>query len=277
MLVSGGDARLHRRMKAIVEVRGLTIQRGDKKILDGIDWTVGPGENWVILGPNGSGKTSLLSALTAYLTPSDGTLTVCGETFGAYDWRELRKKIGLVSSALLQRIEESQTALDVACSGKLAILNNYSALRATDRRHGLTLLRQLGCAYLADRLWLYLSQGERQRVLIARALIARLKLLILDEPCSGLDPVAREGFLRFLAKLAGHRHCPALVLVTHHVEEIIPAFTHVLLLKGGRVESAGPVKTTLTSARLTKVFKAPLTLRHRQGRYSLAVRPRPTP
>ena len=250
--------------------------RGQDTILDGIDWRVERGQHWVILGANGSGKTSLLSALTAYLTPSAGTVEVLGATYGRSDWRELRRRVGLVSSSVRQMIGDDATALEVVASGRDAVLNASGHVKPTDRRRAGDLLRRVEAAALADRAWGVLSQGERQRVLIGRALLASPPLLILDEPCAGLDPVARERFVRFLDRLGRRRGGPALVLVTHHVEEIAPVFTHALLLRGGRVLVAGEKSRVLTTARLTETFGAPLRLRRdKGGNYSLGLAPGP--
>ena len=255
----------------MLAVRGLGVTRGQSTILKDINWRVERGQHWVILGANGSGKTSLLSALTAYLTPSAGTVEVLGASYGRTDWRELRKHVGLVSSSIRQMIGDDATALEVVVSGKDATLNGWGRLSAADRVRGRRLLRRVEGGKLAERPWGVLSQGERQRVLIARALLATPRLLILDEPCAGLDPVARGRFVRFVDRLGRRRGAPALVLVTHHVEEIAPVFTHALLLRAGRVTVAGPIRGTLTTAHLARVFPgASLRLRRdRAGWFSL--------
>jgi iron complex transport system ATP-binding protein len=257
-------------VKHILVVRDLTIQRGDTCIVDRVSWTVARGEHWVILGANGSGKTSLLAALTGYLTPTEGEITVLGQTFGASDWRELRKHLGLVSSAIRQMVPDDENALTTVVSGKSAMIGHWGRIRVDERAAARRLLRQVEAEHLAARSWLVLSQGERQRVLIARALMARPRLLILDEPCAGLDPVAREQFLAFLERLGAQRSAPALVLVTHHVEEIMPVFGHALLLRAGRVVAAGQRARVLTDARLSETFAAPLRISRRRGRYALA-------
>ncbi len=263
------------RGSAVLRVEGLCIVRGGETILDDVSWCVEPGQHWAILGANGSGKTSLLSALTAYLTPSAGRVEVLGAAYGRTDWRELRKHVGLVSSSIRQMIGDEATALEIIVSGKDAALNVWGRLAETDRARGTRLLRQVEGGALAARRWGVLSQGERQRVLIGRALMASPALLILDEPCAGLDPLAREGFVQFLQRLGGRKRAPALVLVTHHVEEIADVFTHALLLRGGRVLAAGRKETVLTTAGLTAAFGAPMRLRRdRQGRYALSVQHR---
>lgn len=256
-------------MKPVLEVSGLRVERGHTTILRGVDWRVERGEHWVILGANGSGKTSLLKALTGFLSPTSGEFSVLGRRYGAADWRELRLHIGVVTSAFTASIPPSEVTLDTVVSGKYAQLDLWHAGTRADRVGARRLLRSVGLAHLAEREWAYLSQGERQRVLIARSLMARPQLLILDEPCAGLDPVAREKFLRFVEKLARRRGAPALVLVTHHVEEITPAFTHALMLRAGRVVVAGARETVLTSANLSETFRAPMRLGRSGGRYRL--------
>lgn len=255
----------------ILEVRELSIRRDVVRILDGLTWTVNPGEHWIMLGANGSGKTSLLSALTGYLSPTSGEITVLGQTFGESDWRELRKHIGLVSSSVRQMMADHEPALTTVISGKYAMIDYWGRVKREDQAAGMRILKQIEASHLAARSWLVLSQGERQRILIGRALMARPKLLILDEPCAGLDPVARESFLTFLQRLGSRRSAPALILVTHHVEEIAPVFTHALLLRGGKSLASGGKETVLTSANLSKAFGSPMKLTHENGRYTLQV------
>jgi iron complex transport system ATP-binding protein len=258
--------------KNILSVAGLRIERGGTMILRGINWRAESGQHWVILGANGSGKTSLLSALTGYLMPTAGEVTLLGETYGRSDWRELRKKIGLVSSSIRQMMSDDELALETVASGKYAMIDFWGRISAGERRQALKLLRDVECEYLAARPWRVLSQGERQRVLIGRALMARPRVLILDEPCAGLDPAARERFLDFIQRLGENRHSPALILVTHHVEEIMPVFSHVLLLQAGGVLAAGEKPKVLNSRHLTAAFGAPMQLRRTGGRYALKVR-----
>jgi iron complex transport system ATP-binding protein len=259
-------------MVPLLELSAVRITRGRTHILRGIDWRVAPGEHWVVLGANGSGKTTLLKALTGYMPPTSGDLALLGERYGESDWRALRLHVGVVMSAFVAAIPPAEQAVDTVVSGKYAQLDLWHAGTRADRRAALRLLRSVGLGYLAAREWAYLSQGERQRVLIARALMARPRLLILDEPCAGLDPVAREKFLRFVNQLAQRKVAPALVLVTHHVEEIMSAFTHALLIQGGRVLASGPRARVLTSANLSATFRAPLRLRRTGGRYQLSAR-----
>jgi iron complex transport system ATP-binding protein len=263
-----------RALTPILAVRDLTIRRGNVTILDRIAWTVAPGEHWIVLGANGSGKTSLLSALTGYLPPTAGDVRVLGEEFGASDWRDLRLHVGIVSSSVRQLMHDDEPALVTVASGKYATIGHWGRLPKADLAAAHKLLAQVECTAIADRPWLVLSQGERQRVLIARALMARPRLLILDEPCAGLDPVAREQFLAFVERLAAQKSAsPALVLVTHHVEEIMPSFTHALLLRTGRVVTAGARGRVLTSPQLSTTFDTPLKLRRMGGRYTLRLAP----
>ncbi len=260
-----------RELPTILQVASLGIRRDGVNILRDLNWSVQRGQHWAMLGANGSGKTSLLSALTGYLMPTCGEITVLGETYGESDWRELRKKIGLVSSALRQMMADGEVALESVVSGKYAMIDYWGQVRSADRVQARRLLRQVECAYLAERSWSVLSQGERQRVLIARALMAQPKLLILDEPCAGLDPAAREQFLQFLQRLGKKPGAPTLVLVTHHVDEIMPVFSHVLLLRRGRVLASGRKSKVLTTANLAQTFAAPVKLTWQAGHYALQV------
>jgi iron complex transport system ATP-binding protein len=260
--------------KPVLAVSGLAIRRGKAVILENIAWQVLPGEHWVILGANGSGKTSLLCALTGYLTPTAGGVEVLSQRYGRTDWRQLRRRLGLVSSAIRQMIPPGEPALETVVSGKYAMIDFWGEISAAERRRARQILRQIECLELAERPWLFLSQGERQRVLIGRALMAKPAVLILDEPCAGLDPAAREHFLQFVQRLGGGPRPPTLVLVTHHVEEIMPVFSRVLILKNARIMAQGPKKTVLTSASLSEAFGAPAKLRQRRGRYTLELRQR---
>ena len=253
-----------------LEVCGLTIRRNNIAILDQVDWFVRPREHWVILGANGSGKTSLLSALTGYMTPTAGRMTVLGKTFGRADWPTLRKRIGLVSSSIRQMIPNDEPALFTVAGGKYAMIDFWGKLKPADKRQAQERLKQVDCESLALRTWQALSQGERQRVLIARALMANPALLILDEPCAGLDPVAREHFLQFVQDLGSKKSGPSLVFVTHHVEEIMPVLSHVLLLKRGRVFASGAKRQVMTSRNLTGAFGANLRLTRSGARYALS-------
>jgi len=260
-----------RRPSTILNVRQLRIERGGVVILDDVNWRVAAGEHWVILGANGSGKTSLLAALTGYLMPTAGDIELLGERYGESDWRELRCRAGLVSSAIRQRIPDGEPALDTVVSGRRAMIDWWGRTTAAERRAARRILARVECGPLAARPWGVLSQGERQRVLIGRALMARPRVLILDEPCAGLDPAARERFLQFVQRLGRRRSAPTLVFVTHHVEEIMPVFTHALLLRAGRVLAAGRKAEVLTSNHLARAFGTRTKLLRAGGRFTLRV------
>ena len=259
-------------MADILCVSNLRVVRGRTEILRGLDWRVRHGEHWVILGPNGSGKTSLLKSITGYLSPSSGEIALLGRRYGETDWRELRLEVGIVTTSLQASIPAAETALDTVVSGRYAQLDLWAKPKRAEVAEGRRLLRFVGGAHLARREWVHLSQGERQRILIARSLMARPKLLILDEPCAGLDPVAREEFLWFVESVAKSRPGPALVLVTHHAEEIMPAFTHALLLRDGRAFASGPKAGVVTSRRLSEAFGARITVSGARSRYVTTVR-----
>lgn len=259
----------------ILSLSGLTLVREGTPILNGIDWRVEPGEHWTILGANGSGKTSLLSSLTGYVTPTGGEIEVLGECYGASNWPELRKQIGMVSSSVRHQMADAEPVLLSVISGKYAMIDYWGRVKSSDKEEAREILRQIDAGHLADRPWRVLSQGERQRVLIGRALMARPRLLILDEPCAGLDPVAREHFMAFVNRLATAPSrriaAPTLILVTHHVEEIVAGFSHVLALKEGRVLAAGPRAKLLKSELLSEIFGEPVRLVNRGGRAALLV------
>ncbi len=252
----------------ILRVRDLTVKR-ESTILHDVDWTVGEGENWVLLGPNGSGKTSLLSVLTGYLMPTSGVISIGDSEYGRTDWRDVRRRIGIVSGSVRRQIDGAELAIEVVISGKDAIINYWGEAQANERKQAQEILEQLACGHLQKRRWAVLSEGERQRVLIGRAMMAGYSLLFLDEPCAGLDPVARESFLQFIDSLARRPNAPALVFVTHHVEEIIPAFTHALIMRKGTILKAGAISETLTTEALSEAFDTQVELTHNSGRYQL--------
>jgi iron complex transport system ATP-binding protein len=260
-----------KRTKAILETARLRIERSGTVILDDVNWRVQRGEHWVILGANGSGKTSLLSALTGYLMPTAGEISLLGETYGQSDWRELRKKVGLVSSSVRQMMADDEPALETVASGKYAMIDFWGQVTRREKAEASKLLQQVEGGHLAERPWGVLSQGERQRVLIGRALMAKPRVLILDEPCAGLDPAAREHFLQFIQRLGAQKNSPTLVLVTHHVEEIMPVFSHVLVLKNGKVLATGEKADVLDGKNLSSAFGARMQLRRKGNRYALKV------
>lgn len=257
---------------SVINVQGLGVERGETTILRNINWRVERGQHWAILGANGSGKTSLLMALTAYLTPSSGAIEVDGERYGQSDWSKLRKRIGLVSSGIARKAPAEETALKTVLSGASAQLGYWSRCELPEEvEQARECLARMEVEHLADRVWGLLSQGERQRVFIARALMTEPVLLILDEPCAGLDPAARETFLKGIQALSAQPFAPTLVLVTHHVEEIMPCFGQTLVLKDGGVLAKGPTDVVLRGELLSETFGAPIKIDRDADRWRMQV------
>jgi iron complex transport system ATP-binding protein len=238
-----------------------------KRVLSHVDWEVMPGENWVVIGPNGSGKTSLLSIINGYRWPSSGAVSVLGRRFGDADLRELRTETGLVSSYLDWMIGGDERVVDLVVSGKFGSTRIWSKVEAGDVARATSLLGAMGCAEQVGKTLSELSQGERQKVAIARALMTRPRLLILDEPCEGLDIASRESFLDGLEPLLSKRGGPSFIEVTHRTEDIPPGFTHALLLREGRVVGSGEIRKTLTSRKLTRCLGTEVELKSWRGRY----------
>ena len=256
-------------MTAVVELAGVTIVRGGARLLDGIDWTIDEADRWVVIGPNGAGKTTLLQILAAQLHPTTGVAGLLGEVLGAVDVFELRPRIGLTSAALADRLPKSERVSDVVVSASYAVLGRWiEQYDDLDHQRANALLAELGIAHLADRTFGTLSEGERKRVQIARALMTDPELMLMDEPAAGLDLTGREQLVRSLSAIATAVGAPAMVLVTHHVEEIPPGFTHALLLKQGRIVAAGPMDEALTAENLSETFDLALTLKQEDGRYT---------
>ncbi|MDQ1617233.1 MAG: iron complex transport system ATP-binding protein [Actinomycetota bacterium] len=253
----------------VLRLRDVSILRDGAALLDRVSWQVREGERWVVLGPNGAGKTTLLQLAAANLHPSRGRARILGETLGAVDVFELRPRIGLSSAALADRLPAKETVRDVVLTASYAVVGRWrERYDAVDAARADVLLGALGVARFAERRFGTLSEGERKRVQIARALMTDPELMLLDEPAAGLDLGGREALVERLAALANDPLSPCLVLVTHHVEEIPPGFTHVLLLRGGRVMAAGPVETTLTADLLGVTFGIPLELVRAGDRWS---------
>jgi iron complex transport system ATP-binding protein len=253
----------------VIAMRGVDVVRGDNTLLRGVDWTVDADHRWVVLGPNGAGKTTLLQLAGALMHPTRGEVSLLGETLGAVDVFELRPRIGLTSAALAQRIQPSERTGDVVVSAGYAVVGRW---REQYDVHDLTragmLMEQWGVAPFAGRPFGTLSEGERKRTQIARALMPDPELLLLDEPGAGLDLGGREDLVSRLTDLARYLYAPAQVLVTHHVEEIPPGYTHALLLRAGEVVAAGPLDDVLTGEALSETFGLPLALERTHERFT---------
>lgn len=253
---------------AVVALAAVTVTRGGFRLIADVDWRVGSDERWVVLGPNGAGKTTLLNLAGGRLHPSGGHAEVLGEQLGTVDLAELRTRVGLASAALADRIPAQEKVHDVVITAAWDVVGRFrEGYGVMDEVRARVLLEQMGVAQLADRPYGTLSEGERKRVQIARALMVDPELLLLDEPAAGLDLGAREDLIRRLAELAFDPEAPAMVLVTHHVEEIPPGFTHALLLRDGTVITQGPIGGVITSAVLSETFGLPLVVEVRGGRY----------
>lgn len=241
--------------KPVIEVENVGMVRGeDKRILEGIDWRLREGDHCALLGANGSGKTSLLKVICGYEWPTEGSVRVLGNRFGEVVLADVRKQIGWVSSSIQARIPEDQLAIAVVLSGLEASIGVWRDFRSKEIQRAERALESMEVATFAGKAYGVLSQGERQRVLIARALVSRPRLLILDEPCAGLDPAAREHFLGDLAKFARRKNGPTIVFVTHHIEEIPSFVRRGLLLKGGRVLAHGSIERVCNSKNLGEAF-----------------------
>ncbi len=242
------------------------LRRGGREILDGITWRVRRGEHWAVIGANGSGKTTLLRIAGGALFPTAGGAEVLGSRFGACDLFALRQRIGWVSSALLQRMPPGETTREIVISGLRATFGLVYEYRDRDAARALDNLSRVGLGDRADAPFGVLSQGEQQKALFARCLMAEPELLILDEACSGLDLSARESFLRVVGGVIEGDEA-GVVMVTHHIEEIPPGITHALVLKDGRVLSSGPIDEALGSESLSEAFGLAVSLERRGGRF----------
>ncbi len=253
----------------VLRLSSVSVVRGGNRLLDDVDWCVEEGDRWVILGPNGAGKTTLIQLASTYLFPSRGSVDVLGERLGLVDVFELRPRIGLASAALAERLPVDELVLDVVRTGAWAMTGRWrERYDESDDQRAQRLLHQVGVDELMHRTFGTLSEGERKRVQIARALMADPELLLLDEPAAGLDLGGREDLVARLGVLARDVRAPAMVLVTHHVEEIPSGFTHAMLLRNGRVVSSGPMESTLTAAGLSATFGLELALTRRSGRWT---------
>ena len=255
--------------RPVLRLDRVTVVRGGTTVLHDLSWCVRDGERWVLLGPNGSGKTTIVDLAAGYLFPSTGTVDVLGSRLGQVDVRSLRPRLGLTSADLSKQLRPDVTAVDVVMSGRHGALETWwHDYGAADREGALLLLERGGVARLADHPYRTLSEGERQQVLLARALAVEPELLLLDEPNAGLDMGAREALVHRLGRLAADPSCPPMVLVTHHVEEIPTGFTHGLVLRAGRVLAAGPLGEVLGDAVLSDCFGLRLQVVRHGARWS---------
>jgi iron complex transport system ATP-binding protein len=254
-------------------MEGVSVRRGDTTLLDSVDWTVELDERWVVLGPNGAGKTTLLRLAAADIHPTQGVVDVLGSRMGRVDVFDLRTRIGLSSAALGLRVPSDEIVRDVVISAGYAVIGRWrESYDPLDAARAEALLGALGLRGLGGRSFGTLSEGERKRALIARALMTDPELLLLDEPAAGLDLGAREDLVARLSLLANDAEAPASVLVTHHVEEIPPGYGHGLLLRDGRVVAAGLLDDVLTDENLSATFGLPLAVQRRRGRYTAWLR-----
>lgn len=256
-------------MSDVLELVDVSVVREGRALVDQVSWSISEGERWVILGPNGAGKTTLLQIASSYLFPTSGKVSVLGEKLGEIDVFELRSRIGLAGAAMFDKLPADQTVLQTVLTAAYGMTVTWQeSYEQFDESRALALLDRLGMAGMTDRRFGTLSEGERKRTLIARALMTDPELLLLDEPAAGLDLGGREDLVRRLGALAQDEFAPAMAMVTHHVEEIAPGFTHVLMIRQGKVLTAGPIDTELTARNLSKCFGLPLTLERHGDRWS---------
>src|SRR6187431_1530683 len=262
-------------MAAVLELADVTVRRGQATLLDAVNWSVDESDRWVILGPNGAGKTTLIQVCSAQIHPSEGVAGILGEVLGITDVFELRPRIGLTSVAIAERIPRDERVGDIVVSASYAVIGRWREhYDELDHDRALGLLIEVGADHLVDRTFGTLSEGERKRVQIARALMTDPELLILDEPAAGLDLGGREDLVSTLSVLAMDGVAPAIVLVSNHVEEIPPVFTHVLMMREGKVVVAWPLYHVMTEENLSATFGMPLVVQHEAGRWAARRRTR---
>ncbi len=255
--------------RVVARLAGVSVRRGEVTVLRPLDWTVHAGERWVVIGSNGAGKTTLLQVLAGAVRPTTGNVSLLGERLDVADLDELLPRVGWASAALADLLPPDERVIDVVLTATLASLRRgQERYDAADTMRARDLLAQLGCRMLLDRLFGSLSEGERKRVQLARAIMTDPDLLLLDEPAAGLDLGGREALLRMLSRLASDADSPTQVLVSHHVEEIPSGFTHVLLMREGEVVDAGPIEATLRSSTLSTTFRLPLRVLSHRGRFT---------
>jgi iron complex transport system ATP-binding protein len=253
----------------VLRLRGVGVRRDGNMLLRNLDWTVHEDERWVVIGPNGAGKTTLLQVAASLLFPTEGEAEILGERLGQVDVFELRPRIGFSSAAVAEKVPPGEKVIDLVLTASYAVLGRWQEeYESSDVTRAVEMLDALGCAHLIRRRFGTLSEGERKRVQIARALMPDPEVLLLDEPAAGLDLGGREDLVRRLGMLARDPNAPTSVLVTHHVEEVPDGFTHAMLLRRGSVVAAGPLAEVFTERNLSKCFGVPLIIEHRQARWT---------
>ncbi|WP_300266002.1 ABC transporter ATP-binding protein [Microbacterium sp.] len=256
-------------MPSALDFADVVVRRDGRNIVDHVTWQVAHDQRWVVLGPNGAGKTTLLQLADTLMHPTAGVVTILDETLGRTDVFDLRPRIGFASSAMAKRIPREETVLNVVLTAAYSVTGRWNEqYENIDERRALRVLGEWKLDDLADRTFGTLSDGEQKRVQIARAVMTDPELLLLDEPTASLDLGAREELLALLSGYASSPTTPAMVMVTHHVEEIPVGFTHVLLLRDGAITAAGPIAETLTAETLSEAFGMPITLTVEDGRYA---------
>jgi iron complex transport system ATP-binding protein len=256
-------------MAQVLQFSDVVVRRNARDIVDHLDWSVDADERWVILGPNGAGKTTLLQLADTLVHPTSGTVTILGERLGRTDVFDLRPRIGFASSAMARRVPPEETVINVVLTAAFSVLGRWNEdYEDIDERRALRVLAEWKLDHLADRTFGTLSDGEQKRVQIARAVMTDPELLLLDEPTASLDLGGREELLTLLGGYAQAPTTPAMIMVTHHVEEIPVGFTHVLLIREGAIVAAGPIDETLTAENLTATFGIPINLSSDDGRHA---------
>ena len=256
----------------MIHIENIHLYRNDKKILNDLSWHVQKGQHWAILGLNGSGKTTLLKVINGYIWPNEGKVQVLGETYGKTYIPKLRTRIGWVSNAMIDNFNWQDNAIEIVLSGKFGALRIFDDVTEEEIDHAVSVMKHFHCDHLANKPFEHLSQGEKQRVQIARAIMADPEILILDEPCGGLDLIERENMLQTIEQIAEAENGTTLIYVTHHVEEILPCFSHVLLMKDGKNVEANVREVVLTDQLLSDFFGREISLQVERERAWVAIK-----